>query len=64
MTSGIFIVGAKRTAFGTFGGKLANVAISDLQATAVKAALASSGVKPEQVDSVIVGNVLQVIVMN
>ncbi|XP_044745052.1 3-ketoacyl-CoA thiolase, mitochondrial [Coccinella septempunctata] len=56
---GVFIVGAKRTAFGTFGGKLANVPISDLQATAAKAALASAGVKPELVDTVIVGNVLQ-----
>jgi len=56
---GIFIVGAKRTAFGTFGGKLSNVLISDLQATAAKAALTSGGIKPELVDTVIVGNVLQ-----
>lgn len=55
---GIFIVGAKRTAFGTFGGKLANASISDLQASAAKAALTSGGVKPELVDTVIIGNVL------
>ncbi|KAK9878569.1 hypothetical protein WA026_022639 [Henosepilachna vigintioctopunctata] len=55
---GIVIVGAKRTAFGTFGGKLANTSIIDLQATAAKAVLASSNVKPELVDTVVVGNVL------
>lgn len=27
---GVFIVGAKRTAFGTFGGKLKNVTATDL----------------------------------
>ncbi|XP_045461021.1 3-ketoacyl-CoA thiolase, mitochondrial [Harmonia axyridis] len=57
---GVFIVGAKRTAFGTYGGKLAKETLSDLQTAAAKAALASGGVKPEMVDTVIVGNVLQI----
>eukprot|EP00163_Fabomonas_tropica_P012348 TRINITY_DN23619_c0_g1_i1.p2 TRINITY_DN23619_c0_g1~~TRINITY_DN23619_c0_g1_i1.p2 ORF type:complete len:395 (-),score=147.45 TRINITY_DN23619_c0_g1_i1:1390-2574(-) len=55
----IFIVGAKRTAFGTFGGTFKNVTATQLQAHAAKAALSSGGVDPKLVDSVIVGNVAQ-----
>lgn len=58
LTRGIFIVGAKRTPFGTFGGKLANKTCVDLQEIAAKAALTSANVNPELVDSVIIGNVL------
>jgi len=58
VTKGIFIVGAKRTAFGTFGGTLKNVSGTQLQAHACKATLESAGVRPDQVDSVIIGNVL------
>lgn len=55
MNADSFIVGAKRTVFGTYGGKLKNVSLTDLQTIAAKAALASANVKPEAVDSVIVG---------
>ncbi|KAK4008840.1 3-ketoacyl-CoA thiolase, mitochondrial-like [Daphnia magna] len=58
LTRGIFIVGAKRTPFGTFGGKLAGKTCVDLQETAAKAALSAANVNPELVDSVIIGNVL------
>uniref|UniRef100_A0A6M2DS94 Putative 3-oxoacyl coa thiolase n=1 Tax=Xenopsylla cheopis TaxID=163159 RepID=A0A6M2DS94_XENCH len=58
VTKGIYIVGAKRTAFGTFGGVLKNHGFSDLQVVASKAALQEAGVKPEQVDSVVIGNVM------
>ena len=58
LTRGIFIVGAKRTAFGTFGGKLANKTCVDLQEIAAKAALSAANVNPELVESVIIGNVL------
>lgn len=58
LTRGIFIVGAKRTPFGTFGGKLADKTCVDLQEVAAKAALTSANVNPELVDSVIIGNVL------
>lgn len=58
--SGIFIVGAKRTAFGTFGGTLKNVTATQLQAHACKTTLEAAGVRPDQVDSVIIGNVLVV----
>ena len=58
LTRGVFIVGAKRTPFGTFGGKLADKTCVDLQEVAAKAALQSANVAPELVDSVIIGNVL------
>ncbi len=58
LTRGIFIVGAKRTPFGTFGGKLAGKTCVDLQEIAAKAALSAAKVNPELVDSVIIGNVL------
>jgi len=57
-TRGIFIVGAKRTPFGTFGGKLAKHTPTDLQEIAAKAALTQANVKPELVDSVCIGNVI------
>lgn len=57
---GVFIVGAKRTAFGTFGGTLKNVSGTQLQAHACKATLEAAGVRPDQVDSVVIGNVLVV----
>lgn len=56
LVKGVFIVGAKRTVFGTYGGKLKDVSITDLQTVASKAALASANVKPESVDTVIIGN--------
>lgn len=59
-SAGIVIVGAKRTAFGTFGGKLAKTSACDLQTVAAKAALASAKVNPELVDTVTIGNVLSV----
>ena len=57
---GVFIVAAKRTPFGSFGGKLINFTAVDLQEQAFRAALAAGKVKPEWIDSVIVGNVVQV----
>lgn len=60
VSTGIFIVGAKRTAFGTFGGTLKNVTGTQMQTAACKATLEAAGVRPEQVDSVIIGNVLVV----
>ena len=57
---GVFIVAAKRTPFGTYGGKLANFTPTDLQEVAFRAALTAGNVKPEWVDAVVVGNVMQV----
>ncbi|KAG0284207.1 3-ketoacyl-CoA thiolase, mitochondrial [Linnemannia gamsii] len=52
----VFIVAAKRTPFGAFGGKLKDYTASELGAFASKAALADVG-KNVPIDSVIVGNV-------
>jgi acetyl-CoA acyltransferase 2 len=57
---GVFIVAAKRTPFGTYGGKLMNYTATDLQEIAFKAALSAGQVKPEWVNSIIVGNVFHV----
>lgn len=58
MTRTVFVVGAARTAIGTFGGTLKEAALSSLATTAVKAALERSGVAPEQVGHVVMGNVI------
>ncbi|EKN69686.1 acetyl-CoA acetyltransferase [Neobacillus bataviensis LMG 21833] len=55
----VVIVGAVRTALGNFNGGLKNVSAPDLGATVIKGALEHAGVKPDQVDEVIMGNVLQ-----
>ena len=55
----VVIVGAARTAIGSFGGSLKDVPARTLGAVAIKGALERAGVKPEQVDEVIMGNVLQ-----
>lgn len=55
----VFIVGAKRTAFGAFGGKFLKYSANELGALAAAAALSHGRVKPEQVDSVVWGNVQQ-----
>uniref|UniRef100_A0A1A9V2A6 Uncharacterized protein n=1 Tax=Glossina austeni TaxID=7395 RepID=A0A1A9V2A6_GLOAU len=58
VTKGIYIIAAKRTAFGTFGGALKTINQAQLQTTAAKAAIVSSGLKPEQIDTVVVGHVM------
>ncbi|XP_033096197.1 3-ketoacyl-CoA thiolase, mitochondrial-like [Anneissia japonica] len=59
LSRGIFVVAAKRTPFGAFGGKLKGHTGTDLCEVAAKAALASGAIKPEWIDSTIVGNVAQ-----
>jgi acetyl-CoA acyltransferase 2 len=56
---GVFVVAAKRTPFGTFGGALRGVSATELGAVVFRAALAAGNVDPSTVDSVIVGNVIQ-----
>ena len=58
MSEKAYIVGAKRTAIGTFMGSLKNVTPADMGATVLKAALEQANVKPEQVNEVIIGNVI------
>ncbi|MEX8518570.1 MAG: acetyl-CoA C-acyltransferase family protein [Leptothrix sp. (in: b-proteobacteria)] len=54
----VFIVGAARTAIGTFGGALKDVPLSQLAATVVKAAVARSGVPADSVGHLAMGTVV------
>lgn len=53
-----YVVAAKRTAVGSFNGALSTVSPKDLGVPVVKAVLAEAGIKPEDVNEVICGNVL------
>ena len=55
----VVIVGAARTAIGSFGGSLKGIPARQLGAICIKEALSRAGVAPEQVEEVIMGNVLQ-----
>jgi acetyl-CoA C-acetyltransferase len=54
----VVIVAAGRTAIGSFGGAFAGLPASALGAQVVSALLARSGIRPEEVDEVILGQVL------
>lgn len=58
MSSDVVIVGAKRTAIGSFQGQFSGVPTPTLGAAAIRAALAQSGLAAEQVDEVLMGCVL------
>lgn len=55
----VVVLSARRTAFGTFGGALKDRSATDLGVDAARAALAASGVAPEDVGHVVFGNVVQ-----
>ena len=57
MTDVVFL-SAVRTPFGTFGGSLKDVTVSDLTTVAAKAAIERAGIEPGDIDSTIMGNVL------
>lgn len=59
MSDSIVIVGAARTPMGAFQGDFSSLTATDLGAVAIKAAVERAGLKPEQIDSVVFGNVLQ-----
>ncbi|GFO56377.1 acetyl-CoA acetyltransferase [Geomonas sp. Red276] len=54
----VFVVEALRTPFGSFGGTLADVPAPELAAAVMKGLLSKTGLAPEAVDEVIVGQVL------
>lgn len=56
--SGIFIVGAKRTPFGAFGGAFKQISATKLGVVATQAALQTGNVDPALVDHVFFGNVI------
>ena len=55
----IVIASACRTAIGKFGGTLSNVPAAELGAIVIKEAINRAGIKPEQVDQVYMGCVIQ-----
>jgi acetyl-CoA C-acetyltransferase len=57
-SNSIVIAGAKRTAIGSMLGQFTGVPTTTLGATAIKAALEQSGVKPDDISEVIMGCVL------
>ncbi|XP_059885017.1 3-ketoacyl-CoA thiolase, mitochondrial isoform X1 [Delphinus delphis] len=59
LAPGVFIVAAKRTPFGAYGGLLKDFTATDLAESAARAALSAGKVSPETIDSVVVGNVIQ-----
>ncbi|MBO7357899.1 MAG: acetyl-CoA C-acetyltransferase [Lachnospiraceae bacterium] len=59
MARKVVLAGAVRTAIGTMGGTLSTTPAADLGAIVIREALNRAGVKPEQVDQVYMGCVIQ-----
>src|SRR5688572_20126052 len=55
----VYIVSAVRTPMGSFGGSLKDFTAPQLGAVAIKAAVERAGIKPEQVQEVLMGCVVQ-----
>ncbi|MGH8534903.1 MAG: acetyl-CoA C-acetyltransferase [Gammaproteobacteria bacterium] len=58
MAENVVIVAAGRTAIGTFGGTLATIPAAMLGAKVISALLSKTGIKPEDIEEVILGQVL------
>lgn len=59
MNKTVYIVSAVRTPMGSFGGALKDVPATHLGATAIKAAIERAGIKPADVDELLMGCVIQ-----
>ncbi|HYF30872.1 MAG TPA: thiolase family protein [Chitinophagaceae bacterium] len=59
MSNIVYIVSAVRTPIGSFGGSLKDVPATKLGAAAIKAAIEKAGIKPDQVEEVLMGCVIQ-----
>lgn len=55
----VYIISAVRTPIGSFGGGLKSLSATQLGAAAIKGAVARAGIKPEQVQDVLMGSVIQ-----
>ncbi len=55
----VVIINGARTAIGRFGGALKNLTVVDIGVAAVKGAIDRTGIKPEQLDEVIIGHARQ-----
>lgn len=54
----VYIVAAARTPIGSFGGSLSSLSATQLGGEAIKSAIERSGLKPNQIQEVFMGNVL------
>ena len=54
----VYIVAAKRTPIGSFGGKFAGLSATELGAKAIQGAMAAANIAKDQVDAVYMGNVV------
>src|ERR1041385_8402674 len=59
MAKDVYILGGKRTPMGEYVGALKDISAIDLGAIASKAALATTGIAPGEIDHTIMGNALQ-----
>ncbi len=55
----IVVVAGQRTAFGSFGGSLKDISATDLTVHAAKSCLNQISIKPESLDHIVIGNVVQ-----
>ena len=55
----VVICSPRRTAIGTYGGSLKDVAAADLGARVIAEVVSQSGVRPDLLQSVVMGNVIQ-----
>ena len=58
MTKKVVIVAAGRTPIGSFGGTIAGIPASSLGTTVIRSLMAETGIKPDDIDEVILGQVL------
>src|SRR5688500_607091 len=59
MNRTVYVISAVRTPMGSFGGSLKDIPATKLGAIAIKAAVERAGIKPEQVDELLMGCVIQ-----
>jgi len=55
----VYIVSAVRTPIGSFGGSIKELSATALGAIAINGAVAKAGIRPEDVDELLMGNVIQ-----
>jgi acetyl-CoA C-acetyltransferase len=59
MARSIVLAAPVRTAIGTFGGTLKDMAAAELGAAAITAAVVRAGLEPKEIGTVVMGNVVQ-----
>ncbi|MBI1342718.1 MAG: acetyl-CoA C-acyltransferase [Terrimonas sp.] len=55
----VYVIAAVRTPIGSFGGSLKNLSATQLGAVAIKGAIEKAGIRPDQVQDVLMGSVMQ-----